>query len=511
MILRPYQVEAVNRIVADVRAGVHTSGLIILPTGTGKTAVLMRAALALRPMRVIVIAHRRELLRQAEEAAVAWGWPADSVRAYDRGDYQAPLIVASVQTLSRSTIGLAPGALVIIDEAHHATSPSYQAVLAALVPRYVLGVTATPYRLDGVGLRHVFGERPLYTLDLRDAISDGWLVAPRVYAVRSSCCLDGVAVRAGDLAASDLASEIDNPARNGMIAQVWADACEHRRTLAYCITVDHAHNLAAAMCAKGCRAMAIDGTMAMDARDRLIDIYRRGSIDCLTSCEILTEGFDAPATSCVIMARPTASRGLYVQCVGRGLRLAPDKRDCLVIDVIDQSRRHSLRLHDAVSALGGISPEDALAGRETRFKRNLDPMAEVDSIVQAQADEARQAQVYPVEWTAEDRTPRWAREELSLLGYEESAIWQGRIATGKQLSILRRLGFEVSSKLGRELTQGEASHLIDRAMVLDRTHPDPPGAGLVWKLKQAGVWREGMTRFEAIQAMRKSMAMRARR
>jgi superfamily II DNA or RNA helicase len=500
MILRPYQSIAVDRICESVADGAGR-GLLVMPTGTGKTATFLAAAKA-TGLRTLVLAHREELLAQTATAAeragyerhhIGWIWR-------DREELGATtlLTVASVQSLhaARRERIVPRCGLVIIDEAHHATADSYRAVLDWARPSYVLGVTATPYRLDGDGLDEIFGDTPIYTYDIRDAIRDGYLVAPRQYAIRSAADLAGVHSRAGDLAPGELSAAVDTPGRNALIARVCRDALGSRRAIVYGASVAHAENLATALRADGLTADWLSGEADQARRHDVLARYRSGEIQYLANCAILTEGFDDPVTSAIVMARPTASRGLYVQCVGRGLRPALGKTDCVIVDVIDQGHKH--RLHNAVSSLAGtrreIADEVDCQGREV--------YAEAERILTEQEDARVIAETYPLEWVAVDRTPRWSREELSLAGYEESAVWQSKSASGKQLDLLRRAGYECAAVLERELTRGEASHLIDRLLTLEAAHPEPATPRQAYRLRTWGYSPEQIERMGKREASR---------
>jgi len=458
--LRPYQEAA-----AEAACAARGAALVVMPTGTGKTVVMAEIIRRLRPRSPLLVAHRRELLEQGRETIAR--------HAHRMVD------VLSVQALVRRLDRRPPPDLLLIDEAHHATAPTYRRILDWAGDARVVGVTATPYRADegrgGWELAHIFGERPAYTYPLEDAVRDGYLVPIRQWGVQTDVDLSGARVRAGDLAAEAL-SLVDTEARNLLVADSYRRLCAPRRAIVFAASVQHARHIREAFRALDMRAEVVHGGLPVEERDRRLAAYRAGEIPVIANVAILTEGFDDPETSALLMARPTRSRGLYVQCVGRGLRPAPGKTDCIVVDFMDRAGRHDIALQNAVRLAGvpGDIPASALdAGGRVVSERAGELVAE---ITQRAEDLRRYAELYPVTWRAEDVTPRWAREQLSLAGYEPTQRWQTRPATRKQIALIERAGLEVDQALGRTITRGEASHIIDRLLTLEKAHPEPATA-----------------------------------
>jgi len=341
--LRPYQAEAVAAVVAARKRGVRRQ-VVALPTGSGKTVIFARlAAIARRP--VLVLCHRAELVEQARaKLAAAGAGPVAVEQGERRADPDAKTVVASIRSLSprrlrRLVRGREPG-LVVYDECHHAPAEDNQRVLAGLGafdpgwPGTLLGFTATTARGDGVGLDAVF-EEVVYARSLPDMIGDGYLVPLRGYRVATAADLRAVAPGGRDYALEELAEAVDVRERNALVARSIQELARDRRTIAFCVDVAHAKHLAAALRGVGVRAATVHGELAPDERARRLDDFRAGRLQALTNVAVLTEGFDDPGVGCVAMARPTRSSGLYAQCVGRGTRLHPGKRDCLVLDFVD--------------------------------------------------------------------------------------------------------------------------------------------------------------------------------
>ena len=302
---------------------------------------------------MLVLAHRDELIDQAAEKLAHWN-PSLNI-GVEAGDRKAAagmdVVVASVATLGRkfskrleSYFREWPEA-VVVDEAHHAAAASYQAIFARFGlfrpdnRTLLLGVTATPFRADGEDLSETF-EQVTFRYDIRQAIGDGWLSDIRGLRLKTQARLDRVKQRGGDFATDELAEAVNTPERNAEIAKCWLEHAIGRPTLAFTVNIAHAQTLAREFCRYGIKAEAIWG----DDPERAAKVarFRARETQVLANCALLTEGFDAPQTSCVIMARPTRSQGLYMQCIGRGTRLAAGKPDALIIDVVDNSSKFSL-------------------------------------------------------------------------------------------------------------------------------------------------------------------------
>lgn len=374
--LRPYQHECLGAILDAYRRGKRRV-LVALPTGTGKTVVFSSFPRFFRmKRRLLVLAHREELLDQAARKFQAAD-PEVRVEIEQAQRYasdEAQVVVASVPTLGRSKserlerLRREDFFLVVVDEAHHAVASSYLRVFDHLglrdpdSPRMLVGFTATPYRGDQRGLGEVF-EEIVFRRDLREMILQGYLARIRGWRISTNVDLDEVRVRRGDFVESQLADTVNVELRNGAVVQAYQRFAPGRRAVVFCANVAHAQAMAEAFASAGVCAAALWGAMPRDERRATLEAFSTGSIDVLTNCAVLTEGFDEPRVDCVILARPTKSRLLYEQMVGRGTRLHPDKDDLLVIDVADNSRKHQLAgLHTLfeLPANLALAGEDAL-------------------------------------------------------------------------------------------------------------------------------------------------------
>lgn len=345
--LRPYQQDAVAAVLAARREGLRRM-VVCLPTGAGKTVIFARLATLARRA-VLVIAHREELLSQArEKLGRALGDPAavSVEQGARRAAPDARVVVCSVRSLRSERVARLlrerDVGLVIYDECHHAAAEDNLRVLRELgcfEPQWsgtLVGFTATTARGDGRGLEQVF-ERIVYARTLPEMILDGYLAPLRGFRVQTRADLRRVSATVSDLDELELAEAVDIEERNALVARTIQELARDRRTIAFCVNVGHAQNLRRALQALGVRAATVHGEMRADHRARTLRDFAEGRVQVVTNVAVLTEGFDDPGVSCVAMARPTRSAGMYAQCVGRGTRLAPGKKDCLVLDFADVS------------------------------------------------------------------------------------------------------------------------------------------------------------------------------
>lgn len=299
--------------------------------------------------KTLVLAHREELLSQAEE----------KIRAVDNtlnisieqgarhADPDSDVIIASVATLGRSAsdrierfkpddIGL-----IIIDEAHHATAGTYRNILDYFKDAFVLGVTATPDRADNVGLEEIF-QTIAYKYDIRDGVNDNYLSRIRAFTVRTDTDLSDVKVQMGDFQQGVLAQMVNNPLRNQLVVQTYMKRWGGLKALVFAVDVQHATDLTKAFCDAGVKAGFIIGSTATEERKTMLKDFRSGKLSVLVNCAVLTEGFDEPSIEVVLMARPTASKGLFIQMVGRGTRLHEGKKGLILVDFVDNTSKHNL-------------------------------------------------------------------------------------------------------------------------------------------------------------------------
>ncbi len=374
--LRPYQRQAIEAVLEARRNGVRRM-VVSLPTGSGKTVIFSELARLAR-RQVLVLAHREELLFQARsklEAALDGQHVVSIERGTERAAANAKVLVCSIRSLHEERLSAVIQGrdigLIIYDECHHAAAEDNQRVLRQLGAfdeawsGTLLGFTATTTRGDGRGLDTVF-EKIVYSRQLHEMIEDGYLAPLRGFRISTATDLTKLSVGAGDFAEEELAEAVDIEDRNALVARSIQELARDRRTLAFCVTVNHARNLSRSLNALGVPSGIVYGEMPAPARAEILADFRAGRIQALTNVAVLTEGFDDPGTSCIAMARPTRSEGLYAQCVGRGTRLHPGKKDCLILDFVDVS---SLSLCSLPSLFGCPRNLDLFGGEVTEARR----------------------------------------------------------------------------------------------------------------------------------------------
>lgn len=380
IVLRDYQERAKAAVMAARDRGLHRV-MVVMPTGTGKTTLF--ASLVDEFDRTyheasLVVAHRAELLHQA--ANRIRGFSPHLEVGIEGGAHTATegsrVVVAGVQSVGRKQTKrlewFHPG-LLIMDEGHHAAADTWQNVMRRFGAYegvcFTLAVTATDHRMDNRplhGSEEAIFEDVVFRYGLRQAVEDGWLVDLRGYRVVTDTNLTKVKRVRGDYHQGDLARTVNTEERNYTAFRYWKEIAEERRTIVFCVDVQHAKDVTEVFRAHHIRAEHVDGTMKADQREGIMRRFSRGDTQILVNVEVATEGFDVPDVSCVLMLRPTQSWGLYAQMAGRGVRPVagsadgaahPKERrrniadsakpDCIVIDVVDTGR-----------ARGELAPED---------------------------------------------------------------------------------------------------------------------------------------------------------
>jgi len=340
--LRDDQAQLIERARSVLMEG-HKSVLLVAPTGFGKTVCFshLSAEVSKRNKRVFIIAHRTELLDQISDTLEKFNVPHGFIAAKRPNLKKRPVQVASVQTLVRRLADHKPPDLVIIDEAHHAIAGStWGKILKAWPQTYRLGVTATPQRLSGHGLRESF-ERMVVGPSVRELIDGGSLSEYRLFAPPSHFS-GNLHTVGGDYAKGELATAMDKPKITGDAVSHYKKLCNGKRAIAFCVSLDHAAHVAQQFKTAGFRSERIDGRLEATTRKNLVRRFSQGEIQILTSCEIVSEGFDLPAIECGILLRPTQSLSLYLQQVGRTLRPFPGKEFSVILDHAGNTLRHGL-------------------------------------------------------------------------------------------------------------------------------------------------------------------------
>lgn len=344
MELRPYQEEAKESIFEEWDKGVLKT-LLVLPTGCGKTVVFAKVAedCVRRGDRVLILAHRGELLEQAADKiakVTGLGCATEKAEQSCRGSWFR-ITVGSVQTLMREKrLGQFQADYfntIIIDEAHHCISDSYQKILQHFSSAHVLGVTATPDRGDMQNLGQVF-DSLAYEYTLPKAIREGYLSPIKALTIPLQLDLSGVSMQSGDFKAGDIATALDPYLYQ--IADEMEKYCKDRKTVVFLPLVKTSQKFKDILNEKGFCAAEVNG----ESRDRaeVLEAFDRGDYNVLCNSMLLTEGWDCPSVDCVIVLRPTKVRSLYSQMVGRGTRLCEGKDHLLLLDFLWHTERHEL-------------------------------------------------------------------------------------------------------------------------------------------------------------------------
>lgn len=466
MELRPYQDEARRAIEKEWEEG-HQRTLLVLPTGTGKTIVFARVAedVVRTGGRVLILAHRGELLDQARDKLAAVTGLRCALEKAESSclDSFFRVVLGSVQTMSREQrLAKFPPdyfAAIIIDEAHHALSPTYQSILDHFSDAKVLGVTATPDRGDMRSLGEYFSSLA-YEYSLPQAIRDGYLCKIRAQTIPLRLDISSVGMSSGDFKASDVGSALDPYLEQ--IAQEMTHYCDGRKTVVFLPLIATSQRFCKLLQDAGFNAAEVNGE-SPDRAEILAD-FEAGKYDVLCNSMLLTEGWDCPSVDCVVMLRPTKIRSLYCQVIGRGTRLAPGKDGLLLLDFLWLSERHELcrpacliakdddvakamtkRIEDAdepldISDLEHDAEIDAVAAREEALAQKL-----------AEMRRRKRKLVDPLQYAM-------SIQDKDLSDYVPAFGWEMAPASEKQIAALEKAGIYAS-----EISNaGKASMLLSR-------------------------------------------------
>ena len=355
--LRPYQTAAIDAIYRYYEA--HAGNcLITIPTAGGKSMVMatfVEGVLKAFPdQRILIVTHVRELIEQ-NHAELLRLWPDAPAGIYSAGlkqrDIGARILFAGIQSIHKRVYDVQQCDLVLIDEAHlipRSSNTMYRRFLDGLKrlnpALKVIGLTATPYRLDSGRLHE--GDGAIFTdiayeVSVRELIDAGYLSQLISRRMVTELDLSGVGTRAGEFVAKELEAAIDKDViTQSAVDEIFQCAANRKSWLIFCAGVDHAFHVRDAVRSRGVSCETIVGDTPGAQREAIIQDFKAGRIQCLTNANVLTTGFNAPAVDLIAMLRPTKSAGLYVQIVGRGCRQAPGKTDCLVLDFAGNIERH---------------------------------------------------------------------------------------------------------------------------------------------------------------------------
>lgn len=358
--LRPYQEKAVGEVRDALRA--HPRVLLVSPTGSGKTRMFayITDAASARGNAVTILAHRQEIVDQIgaalDEIGVRHGRIAAGHTMTDD-----PVQVAMVQTLARRLDRVRRPALLVVDEAHHGVAGSWQKITAAWAGIKILGVSATPERLDGRGLKDAF-DVLVQGPTIKSLIGSGFLAEFDYFAPPTKIDLSEVKTRMGEYAIDQLAVAMDKAAITGDAVEHYREHLAGRPAIAFCCTVAHAEHVAAQFRAAGFKAASVDGAMDKARRRDAISALGDGRLNLLSSCDLISEGVDVPICAGAILLRPTKSLALHLQQCGRVLRPKKDGGKAVILDHVGNWHRHGPIDAERAWSLDGRTKKAAAPG-----------------------------------------------------------------------------------------------------------------------------------------------------
>ena len=340
--LRDYQQEAIDNL-KKMREDGKTIALLYHATGVGKTITAATDAKAVGG-RTLFLVNALKLASQAKET-FAKVWPEATLGEYtgSQKDMTQTVIFATVQSISKDLEKFSPTDFdyLIVDECHHAAANTYQKIFTYFHPKFILGLTATPERSDGEDMLELF-QNVAHKMDLKTAVGRGVLVPIRCIRVKTNIDLTDVRINGIKYNSQDLESKLFIPERNQLIVDTYLKYVNGKKTVIFCASVDHAAEIAKLLRDNGVKAEAVSGRDRVEIRDKILKDYETGSTNVLCACDLLNEGWDSPHTTVLFMARPTMSKTIYLQQLGRGTRRCPGKEDLLVVDFVDNANMFNM-------------------------------------------------------------------------------------------------------------------------------------------------------------------------
>ena len=449
MLLRDYQSDICSR-VSDA-FDKHRSVMVQMPTGTGKTMVLAELVKRLmmrdEGIRILIVAHRRELIEQIKETVKRMGLNADNQLSVINNQ---TIIVESIQTISRriATIEFAPS-LVVIDEAHHALAKTYKMMWDAWPDARFLGLTATPCRLNGKGFTDLF-DILVQSWDIPTFIKAKWLSTYDFVSIkadsRTQQLISSLKKRGadGDYQVKEMDAVLNKRPSIERLYNCVMEFARNRKGFVYAINIDHARSIAEYYQSQGVNAVAIDSHTPVKERERIISSFRSGGLQVLVNVDIFSEGFDCPDVEFIQLARPTLSLAKYLQMVGRGLRPSKGKKNCMIIDNVGLYRIFGLpsQIWDWKSAFEG-----RMKMREERLKMKDESLKSRDNHSSFIINQKIDTEMYLVvsheqldaTFEQQEKDDVMARERTKLL----NGVFGKVTIVGRQLAELREKRGEV--------------------------------------------------------------------
>lgn len=422
--LRPYQHQGISDLREAYRKGARAP-IYQLATGGGKTVVFSAIGVSAvaKGRKMLVLVHRRELVRQAWAKLATAGVEAGIISSTFPTRPDLPVQVASVQTLVNKPAHMPQFDLIVIDECHHATAPTYRTIIEHQVDAKLLGVSATPIRLDGKGLDEIF-DAIVCGPSIKDLVAGGYLSPARLFIAQREADVKGVHTRGGDYVPGELAKAMSEGNITGDAVEQYHKHADHKPAIAFCVLVAHAEEVAAQFREAGYRSQCVHGGTPKGARDAAIAGLATGEVEVLTSCDLISEGLDVPAVGACILLRPTKSLGLYMQQVGRGMRPAEGKT-LIVLDHVGNIRRHGPPDMPRLWTIKGVEqPAKATEAGEGRGGAPRHWTTEQGSLIEVSANQAEILRHLPY-WQL--MNAEWSENQLRLIanvrGYKPGWVW----------------------------------------------------------------------------------------
>ncbi len=325
--LRPYQQEAVENCIRFHKEK-KNSQLMILPTGTGKT-ITFCSIIKFLGYRTLILSHTSQLKRQIAQECLKHCKDqfcvSQTIQWICKGENLLKIMKQHFD-------------LLIIDESHHAFSESYQNVIKLFKSKskLLIGCTATPFRLDKQSIYKIF-PYVICKKNITEMIEDGYLSDIKGYRVKTNIDLKGVRIKAGDFNIRQLSSIINTSNRNDIILFMYNKILSNKKTVIFCVSISHCDEVSKKFREDGIQCKSVHGKIKREDVFKILHEFKIGKISCITTCQMLTEGFDEPTIEALMICRPTKSPGLYIQMIGRGLRISPNKKYCEIVELTDNA------------------------------------------------------------------------------------------------------------------------------------------------------------------------------
>ncbi|NRU52499.1 DEAD/DEAH box helicase [Clostridium beijerinckii] len=443
MKLREYQKQCIKAIQT---MQIGEKKIVYSATGSGKTIIMSELA-RITKGRILVVVCSTELREQTLDKmkqVCGENLNIGSVQA-NINEVDKRIVVATRQSLTSSKgdrieniIKYGAFEYVLIDECHQAVKQQISICKLFNDNCKVIGFSATPFVKEMKKLYSDF----IFTKDIESLIQEGYLCEPRCYKASTNTDISGVKTVGGEFVQSELERVVNNEDRNLIVVKSYLEKCKNRKVICFASGIDHANNLAECFRVNGVKAKSIDSTLDSDDRKKVLEEFKNGEIDVICNVNILTTGFDEPATSCIILASPTNSKVKFIQMIGRGLRLFEGKEDCLIIDIVDNTYKHNLLNCKSIFNMNDGESFKEAKQREINEKEDLERRIEEQKRLEEEQERIRMEEI------------QLFNNSLSNVLYNSSLDWFKTFVSGQEVIVL-----SAKSDLDYVITHGEDNEL----------------------------------------------------